>query len=491
MHDKLSKNYDLIIIGDGIVSRFIQSRLHSKNIKILVIDAGNKKKGKRNKSLFNIKNKNHPNHHDINLYHLSGKGGTSLSWGGRLANYSTFEHQNVKRDYWNEVIGSKGFYREALDFFGISNTSMGIKWRINEDHYFSYRMQQEFFSPIRFHKKQQFQEIDYLYNSTVKRFKNTQDGSYVILKNGFSFKYKKLIIACNAIQSTKLIHNSLEFDDIEYPYGFHLKFILGKLKVNQEIINFFEYFKNENGKWAANKIEFNLNKKNINYNGVFRLVPLNFFDNEHNDGVLSVLHLLKFVLTKEYRNYITDQNNFNFFQHVKIILRSPFSTLLSLIKFTKKRVFESEPIPSYIDLRKSKYVSLEINMPYLNHEASFFKFSEQDSLNFNPKFHKTREALKDITDEIKEIIKSEFNTELIISKNEIDKIFDQNLVQGGHVCSLTPYDDRIVNKYFQVNPYKNVFTISSAILKTPHHANPTLTIVALANKLLEDIESEW
>ena len=205
---------------------------------------------------------------------------------------------------------------------------------------------------------------------------------------------------------------------------------------------------------------------------------------------MSVLHLLKFVLTKEYRNYITDQNNFNFFQHVKIILRSPFSTLLSLIKFTKKRVFESEPIPSYIDLRKSKYVSLEINMPYLNHEASFFKFSEQDSLNFNPKFHKTREALKDITDEIKEIIKSEFNTELIISKNEIDKIFDQNLVQGGHVCSLTPYDDRIVNKYFQVNPYKNVFTISSAILKTPHH-NPTLTIVALANKLLEDIESEW
>ena len=126
-------------------------------------------------------------------------------------------------------------------------------------------------------------------------------------------------------------------------------------------------------------------------------------------------------------------------------------------------------------------------MPYLNHEASFFKFSEQDSLNFNPKFHKTRRP-KDITDEIKEIIKSEFNTELIISKNEIDKIFDQNLVQG-HVCSLTPYDDRIVNKYFQVNPYKNVFTISSAILK-PHHTNPTLTIGA-CDKLLEDIESEW
>ena len=50
MHDKLSKNYDLIIIGDCIVSRFIQSRLHSKNIKILVIDSGNKKKEKETKA---------------------------------------------------------------------------------------------------------------------------------------------------------------------------------------------------------------------------------------------------------------------------------------------------------------------------------------------------------------------------------------------------------------------------------------------------------
>ena len=67
---------------------------------------------------------------------------------------------------------------------------MGINWRVSKDHYFLIECSKIFFS-IRFHKKQQFQEIDYLYNSTVKRFKNTQDGSYVILKNGFSFKYKK------------------------------------------------------------------------------------------------------------------------------------------------------------------------------------------------------------------------------------------------------------------------------------------------------------
>ena len=204
--------FDLVIIGDGIASRFLQEKLFDSGKDILVIDAGPSSKGKRNKKLFNISQNINKNHHSINNYHLSGKGGTSQTWGGRLTPYTFLPKVN---NQWLQNNEYNKDYKAAYKFFGISQSDLSKRWDLSNESVGNtiFRDHTDNFNQIRFSKNDQFKNIYYKYSTKVERF--IQKTGYIELfcnKNKCLARGKKIIIASGSIQSTSLIDKSIYAD---------------------------------------------------------------------------------------------------------------------------------------------------------------------------------------------------------------------------------------------------------------------------------------
>ena len=169
------------------------------------------------------------------------------------------------------------------------------------------------------------------------------------------------------------------------------------LEINKKISNEFDYKLSQDNKWKMKKVEFYSEKYDIH--GIFRIIPMKFFNASHGDGVLSILYFLKRFMSYEYREYVKGISKLTFFQHFLNIFRNPFKTVKAFSNFCKLRLFIQNPIPSYINFKDSKYASIEINIASQDSELSYFNFKNSPQFHFKTN-HKHLNNLKEILPDI-------------------------------------------------------------------------------------------
>jgi hypothetical protein len=237
-------NYDIYIIGGGLVGLILFKELKKLKKKVCLIESNldELNKGYISKdSLF---------HSPIHEYRFRGLGGTGKEWGGGCTLFEKEDFEKWEINY-DEFLNC---YKKACDLLGINFEMLKNK---SENNIFNKEFISEKFKPSLnlitnikgknvFHKIFNINEVnefkkDIFYGSLL-RF---EDDMMVLNKNENEIKlcYEKCILCCGGLETTRILMNSnLNNKNIGKYYSAHLTVQKGKCILNKNIIKNPMYF---------------------------------------------------------------------------------------------------------------------------------------------------------------------------------------------------------------------------------------------------------
>ena len=466
MNSKTEKVFDIAIIGGGAAGLYLANKLKNKDNLILI------ESGKINK--FNRNNKNHKyimpksSKHKLNTDHVSGIGGNTNIWGGQLLPF-TKNDINEKKGWplkWSEISAiyrsiTKELLKENIKFYSQKFIEKSTRTKIIKSnqidfnvHVSSWLKEPNFKNK---YLKKIINKIDILSEHYVDSIKYEEGNFYKLFclkgNNQKIIKAKKVIITCGAIQSVRLLLNSVNTNNLFKNKNIGKNFMdhgaiqFTKLKVKNRLQ--FQSLFNTKFTSNGNKLSIRLsasdnfistNKANIS--GMFMILPpKNIFKR--------ILNIITIMLTIKILRFVY----------------KPFGEIALCFL-----VEQEANLKNNIDLTKN-------GLPIIN-----WKISEKE-VNTIEDF--ARVILNN--EKIRKMIKSNYE---FPDKNIIfSKMTDNNHPMGGASMHIDR-EKRVVDSNLEVVGLKGMFVCSTAIFPSGSHSNPTMTLLAFANRLAKQLNEE-
>jgi hypothetical protein len=443
----LKKKYDYIIIGTGPAGiALYRSILKKEKKNILLIEKGNFEKNKFEK----ISVKNLPIKLDSRVFSV---GGTSNTWSNISSYFEEFEMQERfkknKKNLWPLT------HKELMKWYKKIDPSYGLnfekikKIKQKKNIPFILRKFLAKIKPTNFKKYINLKQIDIIYNCEILSVDEIKNQPYIFIrsqKTELKLFAKKIILCAGGIASTRIILNSLHDKKLKnmkndkfvgLNFMEHPKFTIGYLKYPKK--NLIKTF------------EVKYQKKEITYFGIS--LPKKYQESKklYNSYV-------RFERTDI--DFEVDKQKLNFYQLLKLIIKR-------LIKKREKNFFYK--IRMYCEMcpniKNKIFISDKTKKIIVN-----YKLSASDI-----------KTIKNLTKKIFNF----FSYKPLLEKKTF--ISNKNLLDSSHhmggLCYSVNPKQTVVDKNLRIMGTKNIYACTSAIFPTSGSVNPTMTIIALAQRL--------
>lgn len=484
-------NYEIVIVGSGPAGLSIVNSLKKSNKKILILEAGFQDFDKRSQ-VFYEGTKSGYKHADLDLYRKRQLGGSSNCWGGACLPFDEidFNLTYLKNKVWpisrNDLIT---YYEQAGEFYGIGNyfkipkvpkvfvnDLKGISqsyFLVNESNKVFTKFYEEIFSKylnIDLCLRANVFDIDFDNNARIRSLKiKDYDGKEKTISG------ENFILAAGGIESTRLLlnwsekHNQFKYikNNLGYYYSPHINIFTGRLIADPNKIKDIEYVsigKDIIGK-AYFSLQFDKNQQSTYLNSKWNIYLPNKLKNAVKEIITGDLSLESiFSSIKE----LSDKND-----NLLINYLSKKNEKNKL--YTMSAAFDQTP----------------------TRESRIQLIDEKDTLGLkkvNLNFHIEEEDISRIKNtyfEIARILGENGIGRMNIGK--VDEFLNNNQIGRSHHTGTIrmAIDNSLgcVNNKLKVFGIDNLWVCSSAVFPRPSHANPTFTIMALANRLAEEFKS--
>ena len=301
----------------------------------------------------------------------------------------------------------------------------------------------------------------------------TPEGSKSILRS-----FDKIAIACGTLQSTALLERSKEvFKKSENLVlgkylAEHLEGYIGTVKV-----------KNANEKSLFKKLSLNENNIAINdYDGIGVAISLrnvSFIDQ------LNVQYEFRKIMPRPY--FIWQSKNISIYSKVPVLIPTSLivERVLKFIFRKCKRIFDSL---FRVD-RYSIYIKSE-EVPFVNSTLHLDIDSCNELVYSHKVSNETFELLQKNINSFQKSFNNVFDADLklyseIQDLNSLQNFFGPNWHPMGTARMGLESSSSVCNSNLQVHGIDNLYLLSGAVFPTGSNTNPTFTVLALANRLIE------
>ena len=366
--------------------------------------------------------------------------------------------------------------------------------------------------------------ISLIYHATCTAIKLQENGKVVtklVFRNDqgqpIEIFSKKYVLAMGGLETTRLLLSSNDVmpngigndsDLLGRFYMCHLAFNTRELKLSPGISNvIFGYEKSKDGVYCRQRIT--LSPESQRKHKIGNLVARFYYPNpanpDHGSGMLSTLFLAKNLLQPEYRGAFNfkeilkkmELGETNYTAHLKNIIFDFPRTILLMQAILRKRFLARRKLPSVVFKSQSNAYPLEVNIEQSPNPNSRITLIKEKCAYGMPKLHVDwrindidRQTLKTGLN----IIHNEFQASGCGELNINEQDFEQYWPVGGHHIGTTRManspSEGVVDENCKIHGVSNLFIASSSVFPTSSHANPTLTIIALAIRLADHLKKD-
>ncbi len=537
-------NADICIVGAGAAGIAIAAEFANTKTNVVLMESGAfSVNSKLQDELFDGEVASGSRHPRANLYRRRVIGGTTSVWGGRCVPFDDIDFE--RRDYipysgWpfsgTDILP---YYKRANPFCdaGIfdycAESSMSADAGDMIPGFSSAVLKttniERFSLPTHFgHRYRALlnsaPNISLIYHATCTSIKLKENGQIVdrlIFQNGkdqpINIISKKYVLAMGGLETTRILLSSTDImpngigndsDKLGRFYMCHLALNTEELRISKNITNvIYGYEKSKDGIYCRRRIAFSAEAQRSHKMGnmIARFIYPNAANPDHGNGILSTLFLTRSILQPEYRGAFSlndflnkpEQRRINYPAHLKNVLFDLPQTLQFSQMILRKRFLARRKLPSVMLKSRSNSYPLDLNIEQSPEPSSRITLiGEKDSSGI-PKLRidwRTNDVDKYTVRTGVNIIRDEFHRsgcgELSVDQDKIENYWPV----GGHHIGTTRMAissrDGVVDENCQVHGVSNLYVSSSSIFPTSSHANPTLTIVALAIRLADHLKHD-
>lgn len=342
-----------------------------------------------------------------------------------------------------------------------------------------------------------------------------------IAGNKFRICARYIVVAAGGLESARLLAASND----RFPAGFanssgalgryymsHLEGTLGHLKVTPGRKVTWDFARTSDGVYAKHHIRLSdeLQRRRQLRNMIFRLHHANPMDPRHGDPVLSLMYVAKRFVLPEYRRKIAtvELDVLNrwpigralFARHMANIARNPWPLLRFVSSWVYKRHARYRRIP-YVALHSKHGVyPLDYNAEQTPlHDSRISLMHDKDRFGV-PKlridWRVCPEDLASIAATYRQMRNSLASTNVAAvtyDDDALDESVKQVVAVGGHhigTARMSSDPKRgVVDPQCRTHDVENLYIAGSAVFPTSGSANPTLTIVALALRIADQLKT--
>ncbi len=534
---------EVCIIGGGPAGIAIARELAGTPISVILVETGGWRSSKSTQSLneAELVSSRHP---PPEMYRERRFGGSSAIWGGRCVplTRSDFEPRSHVADsgwpisydellpYYSRALTyceagefafDPGCLREAgpiIEGLASPEIAVGLE-RFSPPTDFGRRFKSDLLrSPT--HK--------ILLESTCVRLSSSESGRIAeaiecatIAGNRFRICAKYIVVAAGGLESARLLAASND----RFPAGFanssgalgryymsHLEGTLGHLKVGPGRNVIWDFARTSDGVYAKHHIRLSdeLQQRRQLRNMIFRLHHANPMDPRHGDPVLSLMYVAKRFVLPEYRRKITTvelevldrlpKGRALFTRHLANIASHPWPLLRFMSSWVYKRHARYRRIPYVALYSKHGVYPLDYNAEQTPLYDSRISLTHDKDRFGVPKlridWRVCPEDLASIAASYRQMRVSLASTRVAAvtyDDDALDESVKQVVAVGGHhigTARMSSDPKRgVVDPQCRTHDVENLYMAGSAVFPTSGSANPTLTIVALAIRIADQLKT--
>lgn len=534
---KLSEleSFPICVIGAGAAGISLAAKLSRSGHRILLIEGGDWQETPEVVDAY-VGEATAP-HPKTTEFRYQRFGGTTHLWGGRcvpLDRHDFEKRPHVPESGWPEGANTiANYYSQALDYcdagendFTISSFGPNTKPIFSEapllapdlnEYIERYSLPTDFGQKFRRELTDSSNVYVLLRTRCIGLNTNSEGDTVtsVTLHDGNQaqqVKVQQVVLAGGGIETTRLMLASREItpawsyldNSLGKYYACHYDLIFGALRFSGEL-PVFDFQKTVEGIYARRKLQFSaaFQAQHGLLNSAFRLHFPAYADPSHGSGVMSTIYLAKSILKPEYQailNHGVNQTPVKgqSFKHLLNVVLDVGSVIgfafnwLFKIKLAKRR------IPYTLVANRNGTYPIEFNSEQVSDVNNRIELLDtRDRFGMRRVRVHWKLTAQDIASGIKSfnLLKIQFEKtkacRLEFKPEELQKAMENALPVGGHHMGTTRMgtapNDSVVDVNCKVHGVKNLYVASASVFTTNSHANPTLTIVALALRLADHL----
>jgi choline dehydrogenase-like flavoprotein len=537
---------DLCIVGGGPAGITIAKELAGTSQKVILVEAGDKKETAQARDLYRGFVEPELSHEPLEENRRRQWGGATSAWGGRCIPFDAIDFE--KRD-WVPHSGWPLTKAQLDPYFARANRlceAGDYKFRSEEAFPEKQREmiagfdgadvvsnQLERWGPPTHFGKRYARDLAAGGNVTVflnanclhiqlnpagKRVEQIEVASFE--KNKFFIKARYFVIACGGLETARLLLASNDVmksgignhsDNLGRYYMAHLFGAVATAKLKDNTRGFiYNFEKDREGVYCRRRfwITPEAQKRNQMLNAIafFFRPPLSHA--VHRNALFSAAYLAKFFLSTFKRNSpgkaaaILKERRADIQAHMKIVMADAPGLVPQVVGIMKNRYFAKRRLPFVLPSQKNNYYYLFYQAEHAPNPNSRVELhSERDLFGMPRLLVKIQFTDLDVQTILRthQLIRNQFEAsktgELIYEqsallddvKHEISE-FNSSAHQIGTTRMSTDPQQGVVDPNCQVHGVENLFVAGCSVFPTSGHANPTLTMVALAVRLADHLK---
>lgn len=536
-------NTDVCIVGAGAAGIAIAAEFANTGIDVVLAESGGFSVEKKLQALFDGEVEKSSRHPDVALYRRRVVGGTTSVWGGRCVPFDDIDFEC--RDYM-PYSGWPLSRADLLPYYARANplcdagvfdyhASSSIDTNAGDmipgftsDSVITDGIER-FSCPTNFGRVyrsmlKRTRNICLVYHATCTAIKMRESGASVeklVFRNhrGQSIEIcsKRYVLAMGGIETTRLLLSSNDVmqngvgndhDKLGRFYMCHVASTAAELRIAPKTANvIYGYEMSKDGIYCRRRLALSADaqRKHGIGNMIARFIYPNAANPDHGNGILSTLFLAKSLLHPEYRGAFnfsdflrskSEHSKADYRAHLRNILTDLPQTLAFAQMVVRKRFLAGRKLPSVMLKSRTNSYVLDVNIeqsPDPNNRITLV--NKKDCFGV-PKLRIDWRANSTDKNTVKtglQIMRDEFRRggcgELVVNEERLENCSPL----GGHHIGTTrmaasPHEG-VVDENCRVHGVSNLYIASSSVFPTSSHANPTLTIVALAIRLADHLKN--
>jgi choline dehydrogenase-like flavoprotein len=530
---------DVCVVGSGAAGIPLALTLSEKGLAVVLLESGYMQEHARTQALYAGEVADEKMHSPSDRYRQRRFGGSTPIWGGRCVPFDPIDFE--KRDYvansgWpisyadllphyplaNEWAEAGRFVYDADQVFGAGVNPM---FRGFSSSVVCTNSLERFSCPTNFARRyerrlRQAARLSVVLGANCTGIRLVADGGAVshldvatLAGNRFEVAAFAHVLAVGGLETARLLLASRDValdgvgndhDVVGRYYQCHIAGNVGLLTVAGEPNRVRHgYEVSPDGIYCRRRLAVAATeqRRHALTNMVARLHFTRITDPAHRNGVLSTLFLAKRLISYEYGKRLSDGEAptlATYLRHVRNVVTDPLDTAAFFAHWLSRRTFADRKFPSVILRNRTNRFSLEVHSEQIPLPASRVSLAEScDELGM-PRLRidwRYDPADVDSARRTLDLFASEFERSGIGKFAYDRETLEADLMRfgafgGHHVGTARMGRDvrtSVVDADCQVHSVRNLFIAGSAAFPTSSQANPTLTIIALALRLADEI----
>jgi choline dehydrogenase-like flavoprotein len=535
--DEALSNVTACIVGAGAAGITLACELDGAGFKVLLLEAGSDRPSPRTQDYY--RGEAQPPHPPADEYRRVAFGGTTSIWGGRCVPFDPIDFE--RRDYvansgWPVAYEDVArFYPRALavcdagtnDFTASGSIPGAVGmlegWRpdgvLELDRVERYSLPTDFGRRYRDRIRDSVNVTAVLQARCVGLNQATGgdriDSVDILLPSGrrLSVRSAVFVLALGGLETTRLLlaagRGGTGFgnrsDRLGRFYACHIESSIGRLVPHGAKVAF-DFEKTSDGIYCRRQMQFTAasQREHRLLNTAFRLHFPEYSDASHGSSILSAIYLAKSFLISEYRSILQQNAEFSVFSPNSAHWRNVIAGVPEMLRFGVDWVFRRQlaerKLPYTLVANADGSYPLEFNCEQTPLESSRISLLQETDEHGLPRIRiDWRRSDEDIAAVqrafalLREALGRSGACRLEFDDAQLPVRLQRAAPLGGHHLGTTRMaaseNAGVVDANCAVFGLPNLFVASSSVFPTGSHANPTLTIVALALRMAEHLKS--